>query len=124
MVVAGYSKNFAHNPHLLTNSKGWQELMQQYLPDALLARKHKELLMVPKKVRHFKKGELESEYTELDSNAIGKGLDMAYKLKKRYGDMPAHQTLNQFNFSTMTDEQLNRVIERLETGASETPGQE
>ncbi len=84
MVEAGYSPNTAKTPQKLTESIGWHELMDQYLPDSLLAKKHKELLTVPKKVRHFKKGELEDEYEELDSNAISKGLDMAYKLKGSY----------------------------------------
>jgi hypothetical protein len=84
MVKAGYSKNTAIAPTKLTKSKGWLELMEKYLPDKLLAEKHKELLEVPKKTKHFKKGELEVEFEELDSNAISKGLDMAYKIKGRY----------------------------------------
>lgn len=81
---AGYSKKSAKNPKNLTESKSWNQLMDKYLPDKLLAEKHKELLVIPKKVRHFVKGDLESEYEELDSNAMKAGLDMAYKLKGKY----------------------------------------
>ena len=58
--------------------------MQEHIPDSLLAEKHKELLTVPKKVRTYIKGDLTSEYEELDSQAIAKGLDMGYKLKGKY----------------------------------------
>lgn len=84
MKDAGYSNATSHTPQKLTESVGWKELMETYLPDSLLGEKHRELLEVPKKVRHYKKGELESEYEELDSQAISRGLDMAYKLKGKY----------------------------------------
>lgn len=80
----GYSESVIKNPKIVTESVGWQELMEKHLPDKLLAQKHKELLTVPKKVRQFVKGELTSEYEELDSNAVKSGLDMAYKLKGKY----------------------------------------
>lgn len=79
-----YSKRFAEHPDRLKKSKGWEELMEQYLPDKLLGKKHRELLEVPKKVRTFIKGDLSTEYEELDSNAVKAGLDMAYKLKGKY----------------------------------------
>lgn len=84
MKVAKYSPSAVKRTNKLTRTKGWQELMEKELPDGLLAKKHRELLEVPRKIRHFKKGDLESEYEELDSNAIKSGLDMAYKLKGKY----------------------------------------
>lgn len=84
MREAGYSKSTSETPQRLTESKGFQQLMDEYLPDELLAEKHKELLTTPKKVRHYVKGDLESEYEELDTQAVSKGLDMAYKLKGSY----------------------------------------
>jgi hypothetical protein len=84
MREAGYSNAMAKNPQKLKKSKQWNELLEEYLPNKLLAQKHKELLTVNKKVRHYVKGDLESEYEELDSQAISKGLDMAYKLKGTY----------------------------------------
>ena len=71
MREVGYSKNTAKNPKVLTESNGWKELMKEYIPDKLLAEKHKELLN--KKIKG-----------ELDPNAVGKGLDMGYKLKGKY----------------------------------------
>lgn len=56
------------------------------IPDSLLVQKHLELLNVPRMKRMYIKGELMNEIEEVDSQAIGKGLDMAYKLKKLYND--------------------------------------
>jgi hypothetical protein len=64
--------------------KTYRETLKELMPDILLAQKHLELLTVPKKVRKFIKGEMVDEYEELDSQAVSKGLDMAYKLKGEY----------------------------------------
>mgnify|MGYP001563744991 CR=1 FL=1 len=84
MREAGYSDISAATPKKLTESDGWQELMQKYLPDKLLARKHKALLTIPKKTRVIKQGEIITETEELHTEAIKAGLDMAYKLKAKY----------------------------------------
>lgn len=84
MRESGYSEATAKNPSVLTGSQGWKELMEEHLPDTLLAEKHKELLTTPKKVRTFKKGELETETEELDTQAISKGLELAYKIKDKF----------------------------------------
>ncbi len=44
MIAAGYSENTANTPQKLTESKGWNELMGDYLSDEELAAKHRELL--------------------------------------------------------------------------------
>ena len=84
MEDAGYSKKTAKTPQKLTESKGWKELMGQYLPDKLLAAKHKELLEIPIKRKTYLKGDLETVEESLDVQAVSKGLDMAYKLKGKY----------------------------------------
>jgi hypothetical protein len=67
MKESGYTDAMAKNPHKLTNSDGWKELMNEYLPDDLLAKKHQQFI------------------TEgnLDSTTL-KAVDMGYKLKARY----------------------------------------
>lgn len=62
----------------------YREVLEEILPDKLLAEKHLELLTVPKKCRTFIKGDLTTEVEELDSVAVSKGLDMAYKIKGEY----------------------------------------
>lgn len=66
MMDTGYTVATAKTPKKLTTSKGWQELMDEHLPDKLLATKHLELL--------------NSEREEIAT----KSLDMAYKLKGSY----------------------------------------
>lgn len=81
---AGYSESTANNPKKITDSKSWEDLMQEYLPDKLLTKKHRELLTVPRKIKTYLKGDLQTETEEVDSTAISRGLDMAYKLKNKY----------------------------------------
>lgn len=66
MLDAGYSAMTAQDPKKLTDSKGWKELMEIYLPDDKLGRKHDQLL------------------NDQESNVQVKALDMAYKLKGKY----------------------------------------
>lgn len=44
MAQAGYPPASSKNPQDLTQSKGWQELMAEYLPDEGLAQRHREQL--------------------------------------------------------------------------------
>lgn len=39
-----YSDSMSKKPDKLTRSKGWQQLMEKFLPDTLLTQRHKELL--------------------------------------------------------------------------------
>lgn len=87
MREVGYSVATSVNPGVnMTNTKGWEILMEQYLPDKLLMKKHRELLNVPMRKRTYKKGDIIEEIEELDTNAVKSGLDMAYKLKGKYKD--------------------------------------
>ena len=87
MIDVGYSPATAHTPQKLTDTKGWKELMEEYIPDDLLARKHLELLNKREVIRWFNHatGEMEMEVTDQpDGQAVPKALDMAYKLKGSY----------------------------------------
>lgn len=84
MRKAGYSETTAQHSNKVTRTKGFQELMEKYLPDKMLMEKHQEMLNVPRIKRVFIKGDLQTEIEEFDSQAVGKGLDMAYKLKGSY----------------------------------------
>lgn len=92
MREAGYSNTVSLKPKKLTSSKGWNELMEEYLPDSMLGERHKEFLMSEKIVRKWVKGEIEYETEETDPSAV-KALDMAYKLKSRYSDVNIGQAL-------------------------------
>lgn len=91
MREVGYAENTAKKPSNLTNSKGWQELMEKNIPDSLLLRKHKELLNKTE-VIYSKEGELIRE--DIDAQAVSKGLDMGYKLKGRYAPQESNVHLD------------------------------
>ena len=82
---AGFSPATSKNPQKLTKTKAWQALTQKYLPDKHLAEKHREFLDSKRIIRTIKKGDIETEISETDRNAV-QALDMAYKLKRRYGE--------------------------------------
>lgn len=87
---AGYTAESAKKS--VTRTKTWKDLMEEYLPDDLLAKRHKELLnkrnyeLVPryeqdpnnkkKTIKTFEKIDLGP-----DTTAVAKGLDLAYKVK-------------------------------------------
>ena len=50
MIAAGYSPNTAKTPQKLTESKGWHELMDHYLPNEELLLPHKEALKAFKQI--------------------------------------------------------------------------
>jgi len=89
MLQAGYDEDTAKKPKNLTESKGWQELMQTYLPDEKLAKVHREGLEATTKKPHLidrdDKGRPVYEYVEEDDYATRhRYLDSAYKLKGSY----------------------------------------
>lgn len=85
MRKAGYSKEYSESPDKIKKTVSWQELMDEKIPDNMLAEKHQELLNKKEYIAIGKKGEREVVPTgEIDPNAVAKGLDMAYKLKRKY----------------------------------------
>ena len=136
MKIAGYSENTAKAPTKMTESKGWQELMDKYLPDNDLAIRHKELLnatrlehmVFPKSVKDKEiKSLLESVNCNVrkiqhgdqanhvwfwakDNIALKSALDLAYKLKGKYS---AEKIKIIDDNDEKTDEELNREEERI-----------
>lgn len=85
MRKVGYSKAYSKNPQLLTKTKSWQELMEQYIPEKLLAVKHSELLNKKEFVVIGRGKDREAFPTgEIDADAVARGLDMGYKLRGKY----------------------------------------
>jgi hypothetical protein len=84
---AGYSSSVSKRTDKLVKTKGWQELMNTYLPDSLLGRKHRQLLEKKETIRSYdseEKRTVVEKTDEIDTTAVTKGLDMAYKLKGLY----------------------------------------
>lgn len=83
MIQAGYSPASATRPSKLTRSKGFQELLEKYLPERHLLKKHSEFLNAKRITRTYQRGDLKDVTEETDPNAV-RALDMAYKLKGKY----------------------------------------
>ena len=79
MREVGYSPATAENPDKLTESKGWKELLDHYLPDDKLLKTHDEALKA-QKWNDFT-GEREPDHT-----VRLKAVDMGYKVKGRLAD--------------------------------------
>lgn len=82
MREAGYPATTAKNPKNLTDSKAWQQLLKEKMPDDLLAEKHLELLNAKATIIKDDGTVIKTDAT--DFNSMTKGLDMAYKVKGRY----------------------------------------
>lgn len=100
MREVGYSASSATKPSQLTSTKGWKELMDQYLPDDLIAKRHNELL------------NKNDENGNPDTVAVSKALDMSYKLKGSYA--PEKSTALNLNLEArnISNPELEEVRER------------
>jgi hypothetical protein len=121
MKESDYSAAMAKNPQKLTTTKGWKELMDQYLPDKKLMKVHNKMLgatyvdhmvfplnvtddeiktllkSVNCTVRKFMHSETQTHvwYWSCDNKARKDALDMAYKLKGSYApDKSVNVNLN------------------------------
>ena len=113
MREAGYSESVAAHPEKITKSQGWKELMEEYLPDTLLGKKHLQLLEKQEVYvkNNNKTGKIEVIPTgELDTQAVKSALDMAYKLKKKYDNSV------DIGFKGVSDEKLRERAAELIAG--------
>jgi uncharacterized protein YdaT len=97
MVEVGYSENTAVAPSKLTNSKGWAELMNEYMPKDLVMKRHKQLLM-----KNDENGQPETQ-------AVSKALEMNYKLDGAYAP---EKHLN-LNVQAEPSERIKELAKRL-----------
>lgn len=84
MREVGYSENTIVDPQNLTKSKGWLELVAEYLPDNVIAERHRELLDKREVVVVRDGKESRVELTDQPHSDVKGALDMAYKLKGSY----------------------------------------
>jgi hypothetical protein len=99
MKTAGYSDSVAKNPKKLTDSIGWKELMDEYLPDKLLAKRHLALL-----------NKTEGKTGQPETMAVSKGLDMAYKLKGKYA--PEKQDITTDGKPLVNEDELRALSDK------------
>lgn len=113
MRKVGYKKNTAKKPSNLTKSKGWEELMEKYLPDSDLAKAHKEGLSAIKKehkiVDRDDDGKPIYDFVDVDDYSTRhKYLDTAYKLKGKYAPEKFEGEIK----SIFEEEQINEILHR------------
>lgn len=110
----GYSENYQKSPDKFRKTKSWQELMNQDLPDDLLAKKHRELLNKKEVVTRNNNETKQIDVVEtgqLDANAVRAGLDMAYKLKGHYAPEKHENRITiEERMRKLTPEELDDVI--------------
>lgn len=103
----GYSESVCKHPDRVTNTKGWEELMNQYLlQDEELLRIHNKLLNAQKVVRISLTGEF---ITQSDYSTISKALDLAYKIKGKYVHNDISENLLK-DFDHWTDKELLEYV--------------
>lgn len=101
-----YSESMSKKPEKLTRSKGWKELLDEYLPEKLLTQVHKDGLKAT-----LTKFTPEGELIRVEDYATRhKYLDTGYKVRGRLKEDPQGQTVN-VNI-IYTPEQRKRIADR------------
>jgi len=109
----GYGR-IARHPKRIVESKGYLEVLNKFLPDDLLAEKHKELLTVPIITKTTRQGEFISREESLDVQAISKGLDMAYKVKGSYAPEKKQSVNLNLNAEIRGSKKAKEIIDKYE----------
>lgn len=102
MLDAGYSPATAKNPDHLTESKGWNELMDKYLPDDKLLSTHDEALVANRVISAINTNKEATggttDFIEVPDHAIRlKAVELGYRVKGRLSNNV--QVLNQGEMS-------------------------
>lgn len=105
LIQANYSPSYAKSG-LIKYTKGWKKLMNDYLPDELVVQRHQELINKREVIKKFNgEGEL---IDQPDTQAVSKGVDMAYKLKGHYAP-EKHANIN-LNLDATTESKIEKAL--------------
>ena len=106
MRALGYSPSYSDSSRP-TQTQSWNDLLDTFLPDSLLAEKHQKLLVKKEVVvRSSALGHEIVRTGEIDVAAVSKGLEMAYRIKKKNDD--TH--IIKFKFGELTDSEIEGEI--------------
>jgi hypothetical protein len=128
----GYSPAVYNNTPILKKTKSWQKLMEEQLPDQLLATRHRELLD-KREYREEIVGKGKNRRVELvdagvDVTAVKAGLEMAYKLKGKVtpAEVPTAPTIqvNNLFYKPEVRASLSAFEENLKHIIAHGPAQE
>ena len=100
-----YSPSYAARPEKITTLPEYEQLLNTHLSDEKIARRHEELLDKRDTTIVYERKKVGRKWTEThkvldhgpETAAVGKALDMAYKIKGRYPKEGANVAL-MFNF--------------------------
>ncbi len=108
---SGYSEAVSKKPKLVTESLGWKDLIESYLPDEKLLQSLVEMLNMPSitTVRNDK-GKVIREVTETNGSIKARGLDMILKVKGKY---VAEKVITEDPYADMSDSEIEAKINRL-----------
>src|SRR5688572_8859314 len=96
---AGYSEVSSLTPKKLTASKGFKELLDEYLPEHLLLERHKQLI------------------EHIDGQISARAVDMGYKLRGSYAPEKTEHS-GAIATSPLTQDQIDAIIARRAPGIS------
>ena len=106
---AGYSEAIARNPQKITKTKSWQALMEEYLPQDLIAQKHRELLDA-EDIVFIPRGNKILEKKRPDNAARKGAIEMAHKLRGNFA--PEKREVIKRKFQDMSNAELAAFIEK------------
>ncbi len=108
---SGYAESVSKRPKLVTESLGWKELIDSYLPDEKILQSLVEMLNMPSitTVRNDK-GRVIREVTETNGSIKARGLDMILKVKGKY---VAEKVVTGDPYADMSDSEIEAKIKKL-----------
>jgi len=133
---AGYSESYARNPQKIKQTKVWQEYLEEYIPNEVIAVAHRELLgaqrvsrmefpavLTDKEVVEIitssgrtvlvlkrNKKNVNVAYAEPDFTARVRAIDLAYKVKGLYSDSKTGTSENEY--AHLSDDELHALVEK------------
>lgn len=112
MLEVGYDPTTAKNPKNLTDSKGWHELLEKYIPDIDLLEVHKNGLQATK----IHTSHTEPDVVVPDFPTQAKFLELGYKVKNKYNEPVG----NTNNILVLPAELMNKygITSNTETGST------
>lgn len=115
---AGYSESVANSPAKVIKTQSWQALMDKYLPQDLVARKHAELLEA-EDVVFIPRGKKILERRRPDYMARRAGIEMAHKLRGNFA--PEKIELSKRKFQDMSNKELAEFIAKSSSKLLKSP---
>jgi len=106
LLKVGYSPAYIRSGSI-KKTKSWKDLMEKYIGDDKLAKLHsrilkkEELIVVDKEIKHTGQPHTDAKY----------GLEMAYKLKSKFGDVVVRHKFGELSDAELEDQLAKEMAE-------------